>query len=187
MYKYIATFAGGAILGAIGTLLWLRKEYNKKIEEAVLENEKKNTIKEEKKTKEIEEQAEEKAYQRVNKELLKRHGYTSDAAESVVRDDLPNDTGKETPYGISGEDFLMRKQGEYYKISLLYFDDGVLSTESGEVINDILYVLGPNWMKEIGKYDDDVAYIRNDRAGSDYEVVLEHRNYSDYFGVVEED
>ena len=181
MYKYVATFVGGAVIGALGTLLWLRKEYNKKVEEAVIENEKRNAANETKKVKDIEEKAEKKAYERVNQELLKRHGYTSDDAESVVRDKLPDDMGPETPYGISGDDYLMTRR-EYDKVSLMYYDDGVLACEDGTVVEDILYVLGPNWMKEIGKYDEDTAYIRNDRSGADYEVICEHMTYSDMHG-----
>lgn len=187
MYKYVATFAAGAVLGALGTLLWLRKEYNKKIEEAVVEKTQKiESKKVEKITKEDIDQAKEtdkafeKAYEKMNRELIKRHGYSGDDAETIVRDELPDDQ-KESPYGISDEDFLLTNR-EYNKIALLYYDDGVLATEDGTVVEDVLYVLGPHWMMEVGKYEDDTAYIRNDRIGSDYEIIIEHLNYADEYG-----
>ena len=190
MYKYVAAFGIGAVLGAAGTLLWLRKEYNKKVEEAVVEQQKKQEVE----TKKIEpitkddvKQAQEtdknfnKAYEKMNRELLKRHGYTSDEAESVVREELPADE-KETLYGISDEDFLMSKR-ENDKVTLVYYEgDNVLATEDGTVVEDVLYVLGPHWMKEVGKYEGDAAYIRNERAGADYEIIVQHMNYSDEYG-----
>ena len=187
MYKYVAAFGLGAVIGAAGALLWLRKEYNKKIEEAVIEHQKKQEIKEvEPITKKDIDQAKEtdrvadKAYERMNRELLKRHGYTSDDAESAVRDEHP-DNNKETPYGISDEDFLMSNM-EYDKIFLVFYDDGVLACEDGTVVEDVLYTLGPKWMSEVGKYEGDVAYIRNDKVGADYEVIIQHMNYSDEYG-----
>ena len=187
MYKYVAAFGIGAVIGAAGTLLWLRKEYNKKVEEAVAEQQKKNDIsKEPEKPKEEPQEKKEdknfnKAYEKMNRELLKRHGYTSDEAESVVREELPADE-KETPYGISDEDFLMSKR-EHDKITLIYYEgDDVLASEDGTVVEDVLYVLGPHWMKEVGKYEGDAAYIRNERAGADYEIIVQHMNYSDEYG-----
>lgn len=187
MYKYVAAFGLGAVVGAAGALLWLRKEYNKKVEEAVIEQQKKQEIKEvEPITKKDVDQAKEmdravdKAYERMNRELLKRHGYTSDDAESAVRDE-PQDNKKETPYGISDEDFLMSNR-EYDKISLIFYEDGVLACEDGTVVEDVLYTLGPKWMSEVGKYEGDVAYIRNDKVGADYEVIIQHMNYADEYG-----
>lgn len=189
MYKYVAAFGLGAVVGAIGTMLWLRKEYNKKVEEAAIEQQKRHDIPKESKEKTEEPKAKEevedknfnKAYEKMNRELIKRHGYSSDDAESVVRDEKPVDEKKETPYGISDEDFLMSKR-EYNKISLLFYDDGVLACEDGTVVEDVLYTLGPKWMSEVGKYEGDVAYIRNDSIGSDYEVIIQHLNYADEYG-----
>lgn len=185
MYKYVATFTVGAVIGAVGTLLWLRKEYNKKVEEAVIEHDKNKNVQTEEKEKTEEAPTEKRvnkkmpsAVETINAELIRKHKYVSDDVEATVRTD---DTQKETPYGISGDEFLMDKK-EYDKISLMYYDDGVLATEDGTVVDDILYVLGPNWKQEIGKYDDDVAYIRNDRIGADYEVIREHLDYSAEYG-----
>ena len=187
MYKYIAAFGFGAVIGAIGTMLWLRKEFNKKVEETSLEQQRKlnhqyhedsqNDVK-----KEPENNTEknlQKTYEKLNRELIKRHGYSGDDAESSVREDTQEQ--KKTPYGISDDDFLLTNR-EYDKITLVFYDDGVLSTEDGTVVEDVVYILGPKWMSQVGKYEEDVAYIRNDTVGSDYEIIIQHRNYADEYG-----
>ena len=203
MYKYVMTFISGAIIGAGGVLLWLRKDYNKKVEEAAAEMErkaieaKKEAENAKKELEEVKKNADEKLYS----ELQERLGYTGDAAEVQTRkaDTSENNASQGPsgkyykigskltenivpPFGISGEDFLLNKK-DFSKITLLYYRlDGVLATEDGTEVQDINYVLGKDWMNEVGKYDDGVAYIRNERTGSDYEVIIEDLSYASEFG-----
>ena len=197
MYKYVMTFIGGAVVGAAGVLLWLRKDYNKKIEEAVAEHDQKaaEAKKEADKAKKELEEEKRNADVRLQNELSRRLGYTGDAAEVMTRkadrreknglreQSESNDDKLPEPYGISGDDFLYDNK-EYSKISLKYFRiDGVLATEDGKVVEDERYVLGDSWKAVVGMYDDDVAYIRNEKAGADFEVICEDMEYSQEFGV----
>ena len=195
MYKYVMTFISGAVIGAAGVLLWLRKDYNKKIEEAVTEHEQKaaEAKKEAEKAKKELESEKKNADVRLQNELCRRLGYTGDAAEVMTRkadtrDSRASERHSERgnieypePYGISGDDFLYDNK-EFSKITLMYYKvDGVLATENGDVIEDVPFVIGEYWKNEIGKYDDDVAYIRNEKAGSDYEVVCEDLEYAQVY------
>ena len=196
MYKYVMTFISGAVIGAAGVLLWLRKDYNKKIEEAVTEHEQKaaEAKKEAEKAKKELESEKKNADVRLQNELSRRLGYTGDAAETMIRKaDTRDSRGSQRrsekgnvefpePYGISGDDFLYDNK-EFSKITLMYYkEDGVLATEDGQEVHDVLLVLGSHWQDEIGKYDDDIAYIRNEKAGSDYEVVCEDLEYAQVYG-----
>lgn len=190
MYKYVMTFISGAVIGAAAVLLWLRKDYNKKIEEAVTEHEQKaaEAKKEAEKAKKELESEKKNADVRLQNELCRRLGYTGDAAEVMTRKtdtrDFKSNVGEfAEPYGISGDDFLYDNH-EYSKVTLKYYrSDGILSTEDGIPVEDVHRVLGDNWQDEIGLYDDDVAYIRNERAGSDYEVICEDMEYAQEYGV----
>lgn len=196
MYKYVATFIGGALVGAAGVLMWLRKDYNKKIEEAVIEHEQKaaDAKKEAAKAKKELEEEKRMADVRLQKALSQRLGYTGDAAEVMTRKPVTRDSRASesdftsnvkvlpAPYGISADDFLYDNH-EFSKHSLTYYKiDGVLATEDGQEVFDIPLVLGESWMDEIGKYDDDVAYIRNEKAGADYEVICEDLEYAQVYG-----
>lgn len=197
MYKYVMTFIGGAVIGAAGVLLWLRKDYNKKIEEAVTEHEQKaaEAKKEAEKAKKELESEKKNADVRLQNELSRRLGYTGDAAEVMTRKADTRDSRASKrhsksnvgefaePYGISGDDFLYDNH-EYSKVTLKYYrGDGVLSTEDGTPIEDVHRVLGDTWQDEIGLYDDDVAYIRNERAAADYEVICEDMEYAQEYGM----
>lgn len=93
--------------------------------------------------------------------------------------EYPSEGYAEKPYGISSEDFLLTRK-EFDKTTLLYYeDDDTLSTEDGDIIKDIAYILGTDWGKEVGKYEDKIAYIRNEMAGTDYEVICESKRYTD--------
>lgn len=196
MYKYVMTFIGGAVIGAAGVLMWLRKDYNKKIEEAVAEHEQKaaEAKKEAEKAKKELEAEKKNASVKLQNVLSQRLGYTGDAAEVMTRKADTRDSeaserrsdghvkARLTPYGISGDDFLYDNH-EFSKHSLTYYKiDGILATEDGQEVFDIPLVLGENWMDEVGKYDDDVAYIRNEKAGADYEVICEDLEYAQVYG-----
>ena len=87
----------------------------------------------------------------------------------------------EEPYKISLEDYSNTCL-EYDKQVLLYFDlDGILSTEDGEnVSEEIKYTVGPDFLKMIDPTDEE-GYIRNEKMGSDYDVVIEHASFYDTF------
>lgn len=120
----------------------------------------------------------------------------SDASESVSErrkdvvysvdengevEEYPKEGTPDKPYGISSEDFLVTRK-EYDKTTLtFYMNDSVLCNEEGDIIQDPSYIIGDraDWMKEVGKYEDQIAYIRNEKIATDYEIICELKSYTE--------
>lgn len=204
-YTGIIIFLAGAAVGAVGSLFYLRGDYKKKLAEetaardmAIRELKRENERLDRESSKTVSE-----INSKVSSELSKRLGYDMDSSSALVRNErrthsdaperhsegrkdvvysvdengYPEEGGMMDPYGISTDDFLLTRK-EYDKTTLLFYEkDGVLSTEDGDEIQDVDYILGEGWENEVGKYEDSIAYIRNENASTDYEVIVEKKAY----------
>ena len=81
------------------------------------------------------------------------------------------------PYDISPDEF--GEFDDYEKISLTYYKDQILADDGDEPIEDIDEVVGSESLNCFGEYEDDAVFVRNDRLKCDYEILLDHRKYSD--------
>lgn len=91
----------------------------------------------------------------------------------VVKDNKKVDK----PYVIPPEEF-----GEldgYETISLSYHADNVLTDDDYELVDDVDEVIGLESLTHFGEYEDDSVFVRNDRLKCDYEILLDHRKYSE--------
>lgn len=93
------------------------------------------------------------------------------------------------PYVIAPEEF-----GEYdgYEIvSLTYYADGILTDEEDDAIEDIESIVGADSLNHFGEYEDDSVFVRNDARKTDYEILLDTREYAniihDYYPRLVED
>ena len=86
----------------------------------------------------------------------------------------------EKPYVIKPEEF--GEILEYESISLTYYADGVLADEYDEVIDDVDEIVGEESLTTFGQYEDSAVFVRNDARKTDYEILLDLRNYSDVVG-----
>lgn len=114
-------------------------------------------------------------YSRVRKDVV----FSVD--ENGNTEEYPEEKPADLPYGISSEDFLVTRK-EYDKTTLtFYMNDLVLCTEEGDIIQDPIYLIGDreDWMREVGKSEDNIAYIRNEKIATDYEIVCEPKSYTD--------
>lgn len=81
-------------------------------------------------------------------------------------------------YTITPEAFI-NEQPFYDKITLEYYDDDILAEAlSEEIITDINAAIGKDALTKFGEYEEDVVYVRNDKRGIDYEVILQHRPFA---------
>ena len=98
-------------------------------------------------------------------------------AAALVEEEV-NDVEK--PYVIKPEEFgdIL----EYESISLTYYADGVLTDEYDEVIDDVDETVGEESLTTFGQYEDSAVFVRNDARKTDYEILLDLRNYSDVVG-----
>lgn len=78
---------------------------------------------------------------------------------------------------ISPADF-----GEYpdfETITLTYYVDGVLTDLSYNIIDNVVSVVGLDFKEHFGEYEPGVAYVRNNRLKTDYEILKKNKKFSD--------
>ncbi len=106
--------------------------------------------------------------------IIQKEGYR-DYSRSV--EEKKGEEFVEKPYVISPEEF--GEFEEYEKISLTYYADEVLADENDEEVDDVDEIVGKESLNHFGEYEDDSVFVRNDRLKSDYEILLDQRNYPD--------
>lgn len=106
--------------------------------------------------------------------ILREQGYTDYSQRNEKKKE---DTFVDKPYVIPPEEF--GEYEEYERISLTYYADGVLAEENDEEVDDVDEVVGVESLTHFGEYEDDSVFVRNDRLKCDYEILLDHRKYTD--------
>lgn len=164
-------FAAGATVGGITTWVVMKRKYEGfGCEYEYIEEEPKG-----KESEKIEEELVSKESQdiiRYNK-IVKDAGYHGSSDE---KEDEEDDT-VEKPYVIDRDDFA--ELSDYNVETLYMYDDGVLTDEMDNVIEDAKRVIGEKAisMFESGEYDS--LYVRNDSRKCDYEILRDMDRYSD--------
>lgn len=79
------------------------------------------------------------------------------------------------PYVISPDEF--GECLEYEQITLTYYADDVLADDRDEIVDR--RVVGLDALSHIGDYEPDAVHIRNDILKTEYEILVDHRKYSD--------
>lgn len=83
------------------------------------------------------------------------------------------------PYVIDPNEFDELSEEGYDSVTLYYFADGVLADENDIPIEDVDGSVGLDSLNHFGEYSDDSVYVRNDRLMTDYEILLDSRNFDD--------
>lgn len=81
------------------------------------------------------------------------------------------------PYVISPDEFGVFE--EYETVGLTYYNDQVLADDNDELVEELEETVGFDSLTRFGEYEDDSVFVRNDRLKCDFEILLDHRNYSD--------
>lgn len=81
------------------------------------------------------------------------------------------------PYVISPDEF--DEHDDYEVVSLLYFNDKVLTDERYNVIEDVEGMVGEDSLNHFGEYEDDSVFVRDDEKKVDYEILLDSRDFSE--------
>lgn len=89
----------------------------------------------------------------------------------------PEPKASEIPYVISPDEF--GESEDYTKVSLKYFEDGVLADEYGEVVDDVEEIVG-DALEHFGDYEDDSVFVRNDAKRCDYEILRDLREFDEF-------
>lgn len=90
-------------------------------------------------------------------------------------EDTDKSESSEKPYVISPDEF--GEFEDYEKISLIYYNDGVLTDENNEIVDDINEIVGEDSLKHFGEYEEDSVFVRNDKLKCDYEILYDLRKY----------
>lgn len=90
-----------------------------------------------------------------------------------------NSEYKPKPYVIPPEE--MGYIEEYEQISFTYYADGVLTDDFNRPLTEaeIDELVGCESLGHFGEYEEDAVYVRNERTQTDYEILMDLRNYSD--------
>lgn len=114
-----------------------------------------------------------------------RTSYNKPPLLSVVASDAAGDEPKsidpDKPYVITIEDFMNNCQ-DFDKASLTYYnEDDTLADEQEEAITDVYMTVGDDALLRFGDGSDDpdMVYVRNERLGSDYEVLRVNKSYQE--------
>lgn len=202
----IISFAAGAAIGSVATLMSIKNKYEQIAKEEIEEVREvyMNAIR---KTEEVDDEHEESAP--VNeapkvaelksyKDVMNESGYinygniTEAEVEEMVKEKTKeiveecNDILKKTedkvnknkPYVIHPDDF----GDDYNTITLVYYKDDVVTTyDTGEVLTDkeIEDLIGEESLSHFGEYEEDSVFVRNDARKIDYEILRSEETYSD--------
>ena len=165
-------FAVGAAVGAAATCKFFRDKYEQIADEKI------NSLKElyNRKYSEIEEHPEDESYSddqiaiEEYRNTIQEEGYANYAESKVVNN-------VEKPYVIKPEEF--GEMDDYDTVSLTYYSDEVLTSDRDDRVEDVENTVGLDFASHFGEYEDDSVFIRNDRLKTDYEILIDLRNYSD--------
>ena len=190
MLKNVIIFGVGAAIGSFAAYFYAKKKYQKIADEEINSMKEYYEIKKEKKP-----IVEVKSFQKEDviktnslselQELYSsKHNadldpgyYSSPYPFSEREDDHPTDGSLEDPYTITADQFVNEKRN-FEKETLLYFEgNGVLCEDTERIIEDIDSSIGRDNLDKFGEFEEDVMYIRNERLGIDYEVLLQHSTY----------
>ena len=177
LYLLLA-FAGGAVVGALSANKMLKEKYAKLADEEI------NQFKKEWKENyrpywENECQASPCRKNEFEEDIgntdISYDQYSKMASEYKTETEIEAEVPLGVPYVVTPEEF---GDIEEYKIeSLVYFKDEKLSDSEGNLID--INTVGKNSLTRFGEYEPDCVYVRNDFLETDFEILLDDRNYSE--------
>lgn len=177
-------FIFGAAVGSVATWTYAKKKYERIAQEEI-DSVKEVFARREKVTVKAVDKEESQVEEPVDtdcddyKEKIEESGYTTyPGGRSEFTP--PDDEDKEyfvQAYVISPDEF--GENDDYEKFSLTYYADQVLADDNDDIIEDIEATVSYEALTHFGEYEDDSVFVRNDIRRCDYEILLDHRKYSD--------
>lgn len=171
------SFVVGALIGAATAVLLTKDYYEKKAEDRAdeeIESVKEMMRKREKRLEVItNEQIEKRAYEIISER------YNNPNKQELKEEKKEEETmAEERPYVIDPSEY---GDLDYKQVSLNYYDDGVLTYENDDVIDDVDSLVGKDSLSHFGEYEADTVYVRNDRLKIDFEILADTRRYEDIY------
>lgn len=173
--KYAVSFVIGAGSGIAASYIFFKKKHEKELTEQVAAIKaacNKNLV-EEKKQK-----------NNIKRDDIREYKKTASMYADVKSSDRELKPSKATEK--KHDDFYVIDPCEYGEepgygvVSLTYCADGYLIDDNGETIEDYTELVGSDFAKHFGEYEDDSVYIRNDAKKCDYEILKSLKTYKDF-------
>lgn len=174
--KIIFAFTLGAAAGVAATWRFFKTKYEtiaqEEIDSVKEVYSKKNAISED-----TTDTREDDGYVAAKEELHEYKSMTSDLGYSNTKKERGLENMDDKPRIIPPEQF--GEIDEYDRISLIYYEDGVLTDDLNDPIDDIEDVVGIGFDTHFGEYEDDTVYVINDKFKTYYEVLRDYSRYAD--------
>lgn len=178
--KQVLYFSLGAIVGSGVTLLCVRKHYAKKADAEISAIKEAYGASEDK----VCEDSCKEDFEEVKEEyekIIDKNGYNEedDAEDSyIIHDEYPREERASKPYVI-GPDLYSEDFHGFDKCVLVYWrGNDMLLTDEQEIM-DIETTIGRSSLEHFGEYESDTVFVRNERLGCDFEVLLEEGSYAE--------
>lgn len=172
----IAVFVTGAAVGALVTWKLLENKYEQLVQEEVESvKEAFASYRKDEAEPETDNSAEgfEEAVEKYEA-ILEESGYVDYSTRNKEKGGETDMKGKK-PYIISPEEY-----GEIYEYdtrNLTYYENGVLTDEDDNVIDDVEGLIGKESLDHFGDYEPDSVHVRNDRLKVDYEILKDGTSF----------
>lgn len=177
----ILIFAAGAAIGSAVTWKLIKTKYEQ------IANEEIESVKEFFGKDKKEEESESEKYIECGKALTEgitdglkevekiceENGYTNYSNVKKEEEEMDIDA----PYVIAPEEF--GELDDYETETLTYYKDKVLADDWDNKIENVDDLVGEESLTHFGEYEEDSVYVRNDTTKTDYEILLDERNFSD--------
>lgn len=174
MFKNVLIFAAGAAIGSAVTWKFVKTKYER------IANEEIESVKEFFGRGKNKEEESEEVYEvfadgvlKEAEKICEENGYTNYSNTKKEEEEMDIDA----PYVITPEEF--GELDDYETETLTYYKDKVLADDWDNKIENVDDLVGEESLTHFGEYEEDSVYVRNDTTKTDYEILLDERNFSD--------
>lgn len=184
----LGMFAVGAVIGSAVTYFYVKKKYDKIIEEEVNSERDRyrQSLKEKQEDLDILQQNVNELGSIVHNEKVNDYEYgeileadgtiTNPMDDDIFEEEVDSDILEPAPYVIPPEEF---DEKGYDLQTFLYYSNGMLTDDMDIPVIDIENTVGLDATNHFGEYEADSVFIRNDRLKIDYEILYDRRNYDE--------
>lgn len=173
--KQVLYFSLGAAIGSLVTWLCVKGHYEKKADKEIMEMREAYEDDMHKMTELIEEHTD---------ELIDEYGEESELEDDILEedyiehDDFPREERADKPYVI-GPDVYSEDFHGFDKCVLVYWQGNDMLLTDEQEIMDIETTITREALEHFGEYESGTVFVRNERLGCDFEVLLEEGSWAD--------
>lgn len=174
--KQLLYFSAGLAIGGLVGWLATKKHYEKKADREIDEMRQAYGVTEISE-KEYKEKLEETREMYDPDELVTEE--TAEDDEYIQYDDFPLEERCQKPYVI-GPDLYSEDFHGFSKNVLVYWaGNDMLMDDNQEQVTDVEGIIGRESLEHFGEFESGTVFVRNERMGSDFEVLLEEGAYGE--------